>query len=106
MFYKLTVGVPKKTYQILKKDSAKLGCSMGKLVRHWLEKNPIDNSNNLSNREQGNLDNSKIQEEFKSLRPLIVENNLLLRKIGRYINSQIVRETDKELPHFLEKGGA
>jgi predicted DNA-binding protein len=105
MFDKLTIGIPKETYQILKRESAKLGVPMAEVVRRWLEKYPIETHTNSRLGDQVKSTECKIQEEFKSLHPLIQENNLLLRKIARYTNSQIVIETDEQLKHLRKKAG-
>ncbi len=105
MFEKLTVGIMKETYQILKRESAKLGVPMAKVVRRWLEKYPIETHANSAGGDQEKPTDCKTQEAFNSLHPLIQENNLLLRKIARYTNAQIVIETDEQLKHLRKKIG-
>ncbi|KAB2840112.1 hypothetical protein F9K50_06365 [bacterium] len=105
MFDKLTIGIPKETYQILKRESAKLGVPMAEVVRRWLEKYPIETRANSGSGDQEKSTECKIQEGLKTLHPLIQENNLLLRKIARHTNAQIVIETDEQLKHFRKKVG-
>lgn len=104
-FDKLSIGIKKETYQILKRESAKLGVSMAEFVRRWIEKFPIEAGANSGAEGQEKQVHLKIPEEIKSLHPLLVENNLLLRKIARYTNSQIVIETDEQLKHLRKKTG-
>lgn len=105
LFDKLTIGIPKETYQILKRESAKLGIPMAEVVRRWLEKYPIETRANSGTGDQEKATECKIQETFKTLHPLIQENNLLLRKIARHTNAQIVIETDEQLKHIRKKVG-
>lgn len=105
-FDKLSIGIKKETYQILKRESARLGVSMAEFVRRWIEKFPIEAAGNSGAEDQEKQVHLKIPEEIKSLHPLVVENNLLLRKIARYTNSQIVIETDEQLKHLRKKTGS
>jgi hypothetical protein len=89
----------------LKRESAKLGISMAEFVRRWIEKIPIETVENSGAEDQEKTVHIKMPEEIKSLHPLVVENNLLLRKIARYTNSQIVIETDEQLKHLRKKAG-
>ncbi len=105
MFEKLTIGIPKETYQILKEESAKLGVPMAEVVRRWLEKFPIETPTNFGVGDQEKSSLSKILEAFKPVHLLVQENNFLLRKIARYTNSQIVIEADEQLKHIRKKAG-
>ncbi len=103
IFEKLTIGIPKETYQILKRESAKLGVPMAEIVRRWLEKFPIETPANSDGGDQEKSSENKLQEALKFLHPLVQENNLLLRKFARYTNAQIVIETDEQLKHLRKK---
>ena len=105
-FDKLSIGIKKETYQNLKRESARLGVSMAEFVRRWIEKYPIETTGNSGAEDREKPIHLKIPEEIKSLHPLVVENNLLLRKIARYTNSQIVIETDEQLKHLRKKTGS
>lgn len=47
----------------------------------------------------GNLKQAQNQDPIY---PLLAENNLLLRKIGRYTNTQLVMETDAQLENHIQ----
>ena len=101
---RITIRLPKEFFRLLKGESAKLGISVSVLVRQGLQNFLIETSKKISSEDLEKPAECKIQEAFKSQYPLIQENNLLLRKIARYTNSQIVIETDEQLKQFQKKG--
>jgi hypothetical protein len=102
---RITIRLPKELYHRLKDESAKQGIGASVLVRQWLENYLLDSAEKLPNETGEKSSDCKIQDEIKTLHPLIQENNLLLRKIARYTNSQIVIETDEQLKHLRKKAG-
>lgn len=102
---RITIRLPKELYGLLKKESAKQGIGASVLVRQWLENYLLDSAEKLPNETGEKSSDCKIQDEIKTLHPLLMENNLLLRKIARYTNSQIVIETDEQLKHHRKKMG-
>ncbi len=101
---RVTIRLSKKTFHSLKDEAAKLGLSVAVLARRWLEKILMDPAKNFFGDGLEKPSECKKGEEFDFLRPLVQENNLLLRKIARYTNSQIVIETDEQMEHLLKKG--
>ncbi len=102
-FYQLTLRIQKETYQILKQSSVESCLPIASIIRSLLEKFS-KNGESSSIQETQSFANCRIPEELKLLYPLILENNLLLRKIGRHTNSQIVIEADDQIQkHFKKK---
>lgn len=104
-FYQFSLRVPKKTYLFLRQCSVESGRSISTIIRDLLEKFSNEEGKILSDGENQKLTDSKIQKYLDSFRPKIFENNLLLRKIGRYLNTQIVLETDAQLENHLADDG-
>jgi len=107
-FYQFTLRVRKETYQYLKKNSVESGLSIAAVARAFLEKiQKIEGEVFCDGKTQNSID-PWVQEQLESFRPILFENNLLLRKIGRHINSQILLETDAQLEHHIrnKKGQA
>lgn len=105
MSERITIRLPKQTYQLLKNESAKAGIGASVLVRQWVENFFIRSSKTLPSVCSEKTFDSKTQDDLKTLYPLIQENNLLLRKIARYTNAQIVIETDEQLKNLRKKNG-
>ena len=102
---RITIRLPKELYSRLKDESAKQGIGASVLVRQWLENYLLDSAEKLPKETGEKSSDCKIQDEIKTLHPLLMENNLLLRKIARYTNSQIVIETDEQIKHHRKKMG-
>ena len=102
---RITFRLPRDLYELLKDEAAKQGIGASVLIRQWVKNFLIESPKILSNVDREKSSDCKIQEEFKSLHFLIQENNLLLRKIARYTNTQIVIETDEQLKHLRKKFG-
>lgn len=100
---RITFRLAKDLYELLKDESAKQGVSASVLIRQWVETYLIESSRKPSSQDGEKSLDCKVQEAFKSLHPLIQENNLLLRKIARHTNAQIVIETDEQLKHLRKK---
>lgn len=77
-----------------------MGLSKAELVRRWLEKILLP-TKKFTSEDLEKSSECKIQEALKITHLLIQENNLLLRKIARYTNTQIVIETDEQMKQKL-----
>jgi len=98
MYEKLTIRIRKIDYEILQVEAAKSGLSMAELVRRLLENYQLP-SQKFGSEDLNKSSECKAQEVLKSTHLLLQENNLLLRKIARYTNSQLVIETDEQMKH-------
>ncbi|MDL1871194.1 hypothetical protein FBR05_03210 [Deltaproteobacteria bacterium PRO3] len=96
MYEKLTIRIRKIDYEILQVEAAKSGLSKAELVRRLLENFQLP-SQKFAGEDLNKFSECKAQEALKSTHLLIQENNLLLRKIARYTNTQIVIETDEQM---------
>ncbi len=100
---RITFRLPRDLYDLLKDEAAKLGIGASVLIRQWVENSLIEPPKKPSGADGEKSSDCKIQEEVKSLHFLIQENNLLLRKIARYTNTQIVIETDSSSNIYEKK---
>jgi hypothetical protein len=96
MYEKLTIRIRKIDFEILQVEAAKSGLSMAELVRRLLENFQLP-SQKIAGKDLNKSSECKAQEVLKTTHLLIQENNLLLRKIARYTNAQIVIETDEQM---------
>lgn len=103
MYEKLTIRIPKNAYETLKDEAAKMGVSKAELVRQWLDNFQLP-SKEFTSEDLEKPSEGKVQEALKILHLFIQENNLLLRKIARYTNAQIVIETDVQMTQKFGQG--